>query len=261
MTVQGIERIREYLGEYKGNYVIIGGTATNINLEDAALEGRVTHDIDMIMVCEAITPDYLARFWEMIRAAGYEPAVIKTDTGVKRTFYRFVNPKDTTFPRYIELFCRVPDSIDVPEDMHLVHISSEDEYLSSFSAIMMDDDYYNFAVSHSVEMQGVQVLDKFALIVLKAKAYISNLARRESGNRVQSDDIIKHKKDVYRLSFLLDETADRINLTDTLKTDMRSFIETVRTHELNTKALSNNMGVAEISQADFLSKLATIFQL
>ena len=73
MTVQGIERIREYLGEYKGNYVIIGGTATNINLEDAALEGRVTHDIDMIMVCEAITPDYLARFWEMIRAAGYEP--------------------------------------------------------------------------------------------------------------------------------------------------------------------------------------------
>lgn len=45
MTVYGIERIREYLGDFKSNYVIIGGTATNINLDANDLMGRTTHDI------------------------------------------------------------------------------------------------------------------------------------------------------------------------------------------------------------------------
>lgn len=261
MTVKGIERIREYLGEFKNSYVIIGGTATNMNLDDAALEGRMTHDIDMIMVCESITPQYLHRFWDMIRAGGYEPGVIKTEEGFKRTFYRFLNPKDATFPKYVELFCRVPDSISVPEDIHLVHISSEDDYLSSFSAIMMDDDYYDFAVSHTTEIQGVQLLDKFALIVLKAKAYISNLSRKEAGDKVHQDDIDKHKKDVYRLSFLLDEETERMEIAETIKEDLRKFIETVRSHEINTKAISNYMGVEQVNQEDFLRKIQIIFGL
>ncbi len=261
MTVHGIERIREYLGEFKHNYVIIGGTATNMNLENSALEGRMTHDIDMIVVCEAISIDYLNRFWDMIRAGGYEPGIIKTPTGLKRTYYRFVNPKDLTFPKYIELFCRVPESINVPNDIHLVHISNDNDDLSSFSAIMMDDDYYNFAVSHAIELQGVQVLDKFSLIVLKAKAYISNLARKQAGNKVQQDDIDKHKKDVYRLSFLLDEEKDRIELSENIQKDMRQFLETVREHEINTKAISNYMSVTEIKQDEFINKLNVVFKL
>ncbi len=261
MTVYGIERIREFLGEFKNCYVIIGGTATNINLDDSALEGRVTHDIDMIMVCEAITPEYLSHFWDMIRAGGYEPGEINTPTGPKRTFYRFINPKDKTFPKYIELFCRVPETIDVPEDIHIVHISSEDDSLSSFSAIMMDDDYYNFAVSHTIESQGVQILDKFSLTVLKAKAYISNLARKQAGEKVQQDDIDKHKKDVYRISFLLDEQNERITLPESIKKDMRQFIQTVRENGINTKALAKYMGVTEILLEEFFTKLQIVFNL
>ena len=33
----GIDRIREYLGEFNANYVIIGGIACNLNLEKAEL--------------------------------------------------------------------------------------------------------------------------------------------------------------------------------------------------------------------------------
>jgi hypothetical protein len=50
----GIDKIREYLGSFNDNYVIIGGTACNLNLEDADLQGRATKDIDMIVICEAI---------------------------------------------------------------------------------------------------------------------------------------------------------------------------------------------------------------
>lgn len=69
--MKGIDKIRQYLGEYKGNYVIIGGTACNLNLEDANIQGRATKDIDMIVVCEVITPEYLRSFWDFIRAGGY----------------------------------------------------------------------------------------------------------------------------------------------------------------------------------------------
>ncbi len=62
--MKGIERIRQYLGEHKGNYVIIGGTACNLNLEEANLQGRATKDVDMIVVCEAITPRLSEKFLE-----------------------------------------------------------------------------------------------------------------------------------------------------------------------------------------------------
>ena len=55
----GIYRIREYLGGFSANYVIIGGTACNLNLEEAELHGRTTKDIDMIVVCEAINAEYI----------------------------------------------------------------------------------------------------------------------------------------------------------------------------------------------------------
>lgn len=261
MTVYGIERIREYLGGFKSNYVIIGGTATNINLDANDLMGRTTHDIDMIVVCEAMSAEYLKRFWEMIRAAGYRPGIIQTTDGFKRTFYRFDNPKDKSFPKYIELFCRVPDTIAVPDDIHLVHINNEEDYLSSFSAIMMDDAYYHFAVSHTTELQGVRVLDKFALVALKAKACVSNHARKAAGGHVQQDDIDKHKKDVYRLSFILDAENDRVELPENMKQDMNAFLDYIESNPINTQSLARYMGAGHLPQAELVKRLRIVFGL
>ena len=151
--MKGIERIREFLGEFKTNYVIIGGTAVNLNLNRAALNERTTKDVDIIVICEALTSDYLARFWEMIRAGGYTPATVHVPDGTtRRVLYRFVNPTDPSFPDYIELFSRTIDDIPVPENMHPIHIDSEDE-VSSISALLLNDDYYHYAVSHSFLFQ------------------------------------------------------------------------------------------------------------
>jgi hypothetical protein len=38
----GIDKIKQYLGSFKSNYVVIGGTACNLNLEEANLQGRAT---------------------------------------------------------------------------------------------------------------------------------------------------------------------------------------------------------------------------
>lgn len=255
----GVDKIREYLGEFKSNYVVIGGTACNLNLEAADLQGRATKDIDMIVVCEAITPEYLKRFWEFIRAGGYSLWQVKNDKNDKKCFYRFIEPNDKSFPAYIELFSRVPDGIKVPEDAHLVHIPA-DEYLSSFSAILMDDDYYNYAIQHTKEIEGIQVLDKDAIIVLKAKAFLNNLQRKQSDQPVQQDDIDKHKKDIYRIAYLLSED-ERFDISDAIKKDLSLFLDSLQENPINTKAIAKYMNLTELPLDDFKALLITVFQL
>lgn len=257
--MKGIDKIRQYLGEYKGNYVIIGGTACNLNLEDANIQGRATKDIDMIVVCEAITPDYLRSFWDFIKAGGYTAWQVKTDGESRRSFYRFVEPKDNDFPKYIELFSRKPDTIQLAEDAHLVHIPVS-EYLSSFSAILMDDDYYGYAVSHAVELDGVQAINQDALIVLKIKAYLNNIARRQSGQRVQSDDIDKHKRDAYRMAYLL-TPEDRFVAPESIRNDIRQFLTAIENDPINTKAIAKNMGLPEITQNQFMEIIRKAYSL
>ncbi|MCC8071396.1 MAG: hypothetical protein LIO90_06310 [Bacteroidales bacterium] len=259
--MQGLDKFREYLGGYNGHYVIIGGTSLNLNLAEEGQKERATKDIDMIVVCEAITKEYLVSFWQFIKAGGYTPSAVKTAEGIKRTYYRFDNPTDPSFPVYIELFARQPDSIDLPADVHLVHISKE-EYLSSFSAILIDDDYYNYAVQHSIEIQGVQTLDCFGLIALKAKAFVSNLERKLSGGSVQQNDIDKHKRDIYRLLYILRDT-DVADAPMTIKNDLRRFISLVQQHPVSTKALAKAMEVAgnELSMSDLADILTKTFGL
>ena len=255
--MKGIAKIRQYLGKFKGNYVIIGGTACNLNLEDADMRGRATKDVDMIVVCEALTVEYLKSFWDFIRAGGYTAWQVKSETESHRYFYRFVNPTDSSFPAYIELFSRKPDAIRLPENAHLVHIPAA-EYLSSFSAILMDDDYYGYAVGHAVELDGVQVIDRVALIALKVKAYLNNLIRKEAGQHVQSDDIDKHKRDVYRIAHIL-TPEDRFTAPEAIKKDISVFLRTIESDPVNTKVISRFMGVPELTQEQFAEIISSSF--
>ncbi|MDR1631368.1 MAG: hypothetical protein LBR97_00510 [Dysgonamonadaceae bacterium] len=258
----GIDKIREYLGDFNANYLIIGGTACNLNLEEAELQGRATKDIDMIVVCEAINAEYVQQFWAFIKAGGYKvcPVSINTDGEAKVNYYRFIEPADAAFPVYIELFSKVPDGIQIPEDAHLVHIDMDEDYLSGFSAILLDDDYYNYAIAHSREIDGIQVLDKDALVVLKAKAYLNNKKRKEDGQQVHQDDIDKHKKDIYRISFLF-SGEERYDVTAGMKEDLNGFLIHLSTNTVSTKAIAKAMGVVEVSMLDFVQKIKDLFQL
>jgi hypothetical protein len=64
------------------------------------------------------------------------------------------------------------------------------------------------------------------LICLKAKAYLDLRARKEQGADVDTDDIEKHKKDVFRLTPMLTEGA-RYALPEEMESDMREFVTRV----------------------------------
>ena len=73
--VTGIERWKEYFSDYKDKYVLIGGAACNLLEEEFDMNPRATKDLDLVLVVEALTPDFGLRLWDFIKAAsGYEPA-------------------------------------------------------------------------------------------------------------------------------------------------------------------------------------------
>lgn len=55
----GLDKFKEVFSQYSDNYVIIGGTACEIVMTGTAMRPRATHDIDMIVVVERMTP----RIW------------------------------------------------------------------------------------------------------------------------------------------------------------------------------------------------------
>ena len=61
----------------------------------------------------------------------------------ERKYYRFMKPEKADFPYQIELFSRNPDLMDLDEETYLTPIPTDDD-LSSLSAILLDDDFYNY---------------------------------------------------------------------------------------------------------------------
>ena len=61
--VRGLDIFKKYFEEYPNNYVIIGGTACDIHIGEAGLTPRATKDIDIILVVEALSSEFVKQFW------------------------------------------------------------------------------------------------------------------------------------------------------------------------------------------------------
>lgn len=67
----GLDRFKDAFADFPDNYVIIGGTACDIVMASTIVKPRATHDIDMIVIIENMTPEFARRFWDFIKEAGY----------------------------------------------------------------------------------------------------------------------------------------------------------------------------------------------
>ena len=177
--VTGLDKFREAFIEYADNYVIIGGTACDIVLRDTDMTPRATSDIDMIVVVENMTPEFATAFWQFIRNGKYKPTKRdrETDGQTVYTLYRF-EEAEAGYPVKIELLSRHSDILGEPSGFVIEPIPVGEE-VSSLSAIIMDDDYYNFTIKNSFVDNGLIVASPLALIVLKIKAYLNLLAEKE----------------------------------------------------------------------------------
>ena len=136
----GLERFRDHFRGLESRYLLIGGSATELILDDAGLAFRATKDLDVVLCVEALDDVFVSRFWHFVALAGYQ----RRESGTRpRRYYRFRRPIDPTYPAMVELFSRRIDAIPIPEGTHLTPLPTGDD-LSSLSAILVDDELYEW---------------------------------------------------------------------------------------------------------------------
>ena len=250
--VRGIERFRNYFKDHTDKYVMIGGTACDIAMSQMGLDFRATKDLDIVLVVEAVDAEFGSLFWEFVKEGQYQNK--QKSTG-KSLFYRFDSPKDDTYPYMLELFAREPNILELLPDSHLTPIPI-DEQVSSLSAILLDDEYYNFIISGKSLADGLPLILQEYLIPLKAKAYLDLWQIKNDGGRIDSKDLKKHKNDVFRLYQIL--SADvRIPLPESIAYDFRRFLDAIAENPPDVK----NFGIRQTSVDEVLGNLKTVYNL
>lgn len=255
--VEGLDRFRAELGSYSENYIVIGGTACNVVLEKAGTEPRVTHDIDMIVVVEHLTTEFISAFWSFIHQGGYTIEKRQRKDGEPvYALYRFRKPNEAGYPSQIELLARHSDALGEPKEVRIEPILLED-YQYSLSAIVLDDDLYRFVVNNSQMVNGIRVASLESLISLKTRAYLNLLKEREAGNQVNSDDIKKHRRDVFMLAAARTETEPVAVPVSILET-VRDFCRQMNNEE-SISAIMNALRIDREQIEVYLNALNEMF--
>jgi len=253
--VRGIEKFKEYFKDFPDSYVIIGGTACDITIEQAGLKPRATNDIDIILIVEVLNKDFVAQFWEFIKSGNYEKCEKSEEA---RQYYRFRKPEISDYPLQIEIFSRIPDILDLADTSRYTPIPVDDD-LSSLSAILMNDDYYFYSIANSTNDNGIHIAGIEALICLKAKAYLDLKEDKEKGKPIDNKKILKHKYDVFRLALLL--SADNVfEISVSIKTDLKTFMNTI-SDDLPDIAIFKEMGAGNINVQALFEQLKNNFKL
>lgn len=230
--MKGLDVFREYFQAYSEQYVLIGGAACDIIFEEQDTAFRATKDLDLVLIVEALTPEFGQKFWQFIRDGGYENRAKSSGTP---QFYRFDKPKSPSFPYMIELFSRVTETFQGEAAGPLVPLPLNDE-ISSLSAILLNEDYYALILNGRTLVSELVVLSPTYLIPFKAKAWLDLTERKSRGQHVDEKDIRKHKNDVIRLVTLLNG-SEKCELSEAVKQDMSAFVEKLRQDPVDPKSL------------------------
>jgi hypothetical protein len=247
--VRGLGRFAGYFADHQDQYVLIGGSAIVLTMEDAGLTARVTKDLDIVLCLEVLDPAFVRAFWAFVKAGGYQT---REKSDGKRAFYRFMKPADATFPEMLELFSRKPDALTLRDGQHLTPIPAGGE-ADSLSAILLDDDYYAFLHTRKEIVQTIPVVDIFGLIPLKARAWLDLSARKRNGEEIDSKNITKHRNDVLRL-FQMVNREQRIDGPQRVRSDVGLFLDALDAN-LDLKPY----GLSGIKVAEVVEVLKTVY--
>lgn len=251
--VKGIDQFRAHFDDFNDRYVLIGGAACFLALDEAGLDFRATKDLDIVLCVEALDAEFVSTFWNFIKRGKYKNT--QKSTG-KKLFYRFYDPEDATFPYMLELFSRIPDALKLSDDAHLIPIPVDEEQ-SSLSAILLDDSYYDFIHGSKIDSDGIPTVPPEIIVPLKARAWLDLTERRDAGNKVDEKDIKKHKNDVFRLFQVIDPDK-RIALPDVIKSDMQRFLEAVMADPPQTL---KPFGLGNTKFEEIIDMLGNIYEL
>lgn len=241
--VAGIDSFRDKFRGFEDCYTVIGGAACDILMSEADIDFRLTKDIDMILILEDKKEEFAKTFWEYIKEGKYKCGWKNSD---KMHFYRFTEPIDG-YPVMIELFSRKPGyNLEVEEGIIPIHI---DDDTSSLSAILLNDDFYDFMLKGRRVVDGISVLGADYIIPFKMYAWVDLKRRKSKGEHVNERDYKKHKNDVFRLLQIVDLEVN-IETEGLVRESIEAFLTEVISEPVRTEQLG-----LQISMEDALEIL------
>lgn len=88
MEITGLDLFAKSFEKFKDQYVLIGGSACYLNLDNAGIDFRATKDLDIVLIINvrSIDNDFLDAIWKFIEAGEYK---IRNRGNRKPIFYRF----------------------------------------------------------------------------------------------------------------------------------------------------------------------------
>ncbi len=156
----------------------------------------------------------------------------------------------------LELFSRKPDEMMLGDDSRLTPIPVDDG-VSSLSAILLDNDYYQCIENGRYVIDGITILRPEYILAFKARAWLDLTERKSIGESVDSRNIKKHRNDIFRLFALL-SPEQRVEISVGIKVDMKKFVAAMPNEEgLNVQ----QFGLKNLSVDDVIENLTLIYQL
>lgn len=244
--VNGFTKFKDWFKGFENQYVVIGGTACDLIMESEELSFRATKDLDIVLIVESITPEFGKEFWKYIKEAEYSHINKSTQNA---QFYRFTSPKSNEYPYMIEIFSRNPDYIILDDDAILTPLPIDEE-VSSLSAILLNEEYYELLKTGQILVDGIPALSPTCLIPFKMKAYLDLSMRKQNGEHVDSKNIKKHKNDIFRLAQVITADTRQVVSTEILE-DMKQFLARIEDENVDLKTI----GVRGISYKTIIELL------
>lgn len=254
--VRGLDKFRERLTQFSDNFVIIGGTACDKVLRDTEMRPRATMDIDIVVIVEKMTEEFAEAFWAFIAEGEYRPGIRNgQDDKPKYVLYSFDNGKPG-FPIKIELLSRHNEIFSSAAHTEPLPINGE---VSSLSAIILDEPYYNLTIANSFVSNGLRYASPSALMALKARAYLNLLSDKEAGRKVNTKDILKHRNDVLKLAATM-TVAEQVMVEKEIVDTVNEFLERLSA-SLPNQSLQDALQSNEAAVRLYLESLPTFYTI
>lgn len=206
--MEGEGFLTEYMQQYTNDYILIGGNACVLNFENIGANFRATVDLDIVLITESTNDEFYEHLWDYILEHSYEGKVYR-GTNAGGSAYRFIQPEGNRVPNVpaqIELFSRKPDYFDaaLAKRSHITPIKTG-QGISNFSAILLDDDVYEFIRSSRIPLKGISTVNLECLFGLKSVAWHSNQVLFDEKKIRDKNTVLKHPQDMISIANVIED--------------------------------------------------------
>lgn len=135
-------------------------------------------------------------------------------------------------------------------DSHIIPIHIDDD-ISSLSAILLDEDFYEFMLRGRRVVADTSVLGAEYLIPFKMYAWLNLRTQKAAGGRVNDRDLKKHKNDIFRLLQIV-SIGTVVPTTGKVHESIEQFLADIQDEDLHPEQLhlgfSKEEGISLLKQ-------------